>query len=1100
MSGASRLYTIPPGVNFLATLADTLVCDRLGFGLADPLSDPLALANTTIYLPTRRAVRVLRSEFADRLGGKSAILPVLRALGETDEDSGFFDEATPAALALPPPADTIDSVLSLAELVIAWKKQLPKAVAAHLQGAAMVAPANPADAIWLARALYDLVQSIEAEEADFSALDSVVSADLQQWWQLTAEFLRVARDFWPALLGERQQSSPAAHHNAAIDAETARLEEHGARGPVIVAGSTGTRPSTARLIRAVARYRQGAVILPGLDQNMSLAHWRLLSEQVGSAGFSAANAPNAAARLDAITRRSHPQFGLKRLLDQLGISLDSIPDIPSLATPPNELAARNSLVSLALLPASATAAWADRQSSDAEDASALAAVTLIEAANEREEAEALAAAIRAALEPTEENAEPVAALVTPDRNLARRVVIELARYGIDADDSGGRLLSATPQGSLARLVAATAFSPGDPVALAALIKHPLAHFGASPLRARRLAENVELLALRGGVGEASLATLPDRAAAAAARRNDRHAPHALGRLDDAGITEALAHATRIRDAFEPIFALADPVAVPSRPVGATAPEGDLPQLAVADLALATALTLEAVVTADCPRDDRSVAANGGTENPLDLLWSDEAGRALAGLLSGCRDSASSLTLSGYEWIGALDALLASEQIKPDGGGHPRAFVWGALEARLQQVDTVLLAGLNEGTWPAPGTEDAFLSRAMKAAIGLEPPERRIGQATHDFQMAMAMPKVVLSRALRAGRAPTVASRWVQRLDATAAPRAVAAMRARGSAILARLRQMPQTPDTRDVLNGAGRPQPRPPSDRQPESYTFSEVGTLRRDPYSIYARRILRLETIEPFIADPGPRERGTVFHAIMEEFLGPDLAAEISTERLLHIADRHLAEPVEGAVLPPEIARIWRNRLARAAPDIIEWELDRRKHVARRIVEAYGKFELTSGVSLRGIADRIDISPEGTAGLIDYKTGMSPSLRQARTLLDPQLPLEAFVLQQGGFSGLAPHTVSQMHYLRLNKARLYAERVDKAGIKEGEPDYSTEALIAAAVREFEGLVLALREGRRGFMSRVIPRSARDFAGDYDHLARVAEWQTMSDAEGGGDD
>lgn len=1061
-----RVWTIPPGANFLGSLADALLADRFGFGLPSPADDPMALAAVTIYLPTRRAARVLRSEIADRLGRGSAILPAIRALGETDDDSGFFDEETPAALDLDPAIGGTDAVLLLADLVNAWKQALPQAILDHLDGAPIMAPANPADAVWLARSLFELIQSVEAEEADFDALDGVVSADLQEWWQITLEFLKIARVFWPAALAERRRSSPARHHDALIDAETRRIAGGGHAGPVLVAGSTGTRPSTARLIGAIARHARGAVVLPGLDQEMEPAHWTLLSALARKDRAAA----NPAEALAAVTIRSHPQYGLYRLAGSLGLDVASLPGLPALAVPAPALAARNRLVSLALLPATATEVWAVPGSlpGETEIRAGLAGVTLIEAANEREEAEALAAAMRAALEPLPGNPEPTVALVTPDRNLARRVVIELSRYRISANDSAGTKLLATPPGSLARLMLEVAFGPGDPVALAALIKHPLARFGRPEAEARRAGELVELLALRGGTGEADVATLSALLAAREGRRGDRHARRWLSRIGDDEVAAAAAHAAAIEEAFRPLteLLLAGEGGKPS------------PDIPVSQLAAATAEALERVVA-------------DGSEGGAAAVWAEEAGAALATILVSCRDTTSALAMTGHEWIGAFEALASATVVKPEAGGHPRAFVWGVLEARLQEVDTVLLGGLNEGTWPAPGKEDPFLSRAMKSAIGLEPPERRIGQAAHDFQTAMGTANVVLSRALRAGKSPTVASRWLQRLLATAGETVSTEMRTRGAAILDFVRRR----EEQDGAPAPGRPEPFPPAERQPTSYSFSEVSTLRRDPYAIYARRILHLDAMEPFICEPGPRERGTLYHAILEEFVRDAQVAYLTEARLMHIADRHFLE----AGYPEEIRAVWRNRFARFAPVLVRWEEERAAAVVRRFIEVRGEMRLPGGLGLRGLADRVDILADGTASLIDYKAGAAPSVRVARTLLDPQLALEAHVLSHGGFEGVGSREASELLYLRMTGKEKFVDRVDadKPG-KDGQ-DHTATALAAKAAAELSALADALRTGRRGFKSRVIPKSARDYAGDYDHLARVAEWQ-VADDDGGSDE
>ncbi|PWW00512.1 ATP-dependent helicase/nuclease subunit B [Hoeflea marina] len=1070
--GASRVFTIPSGVPFLSTLADAILAGRLIPGLAHRPEDPLALAATTIYVPTRRAARALRSEIADWIGQGSAVLPVIRPLGETDDDSGFFDETDPVALDLNPPVATVQATLRLADLVLAWKQALPKAVTDHLQGSPLVAPANPADAIWLGRSLYDLIQAVESEEADFDRLDGMVDDSLQQWWQLTSEFLRIARQYWPATLAEQGQSSPARHHNVLLDAETRRIAAGGHAGPVIVAGSTGTRPSTARLIAAVSDLPQGAVVLPGLDQHMRADHWQLIERAARPLP-----APGGwqVDQLAPITIRSHPQYGLLHLLSFLGLDAGAVGAIPELATPVPELRTRAALVSLALLPPSATAAWSETGvlPEETEIAPAFARVGLIEAANQREEAAALAAAMRRALEPAPDRAAPTVALVTPDRNLARRVVIELSRYGIEANDSGGLPLAKTETGSLARLVAHVAFAPGDPVALAALIKHPLARFGQSAAAARDLGSLVERLALRGGAGAADVDDLAGLLADRAGRRGDRHAPQWLARVTDAEFAAAEIHARRITQALAPLTSLLlhgveTPAGLSLRP--------DFP---IAALASATAASLELIAV------DEAGSLAG--------LWASESGEALSAILLETRDSRTALALNGHEWISALEALMSGHMVKPGAGGHSRAFIWGALEARLQQVDTLILASLNEGTWPAPGAEDPFLSRSMKAAIGLEPPERRVGQAAHDFQMAMGAPNVVLSRSERVGKSPTVPSRWLQRLLAVAGAASAAEMRGRGRAIVEHVR-------LRDRVTGtasARRPEPRPPAALQPASYSFSEVGRLRRDPYAIYGRRILRLDPLDAFVGDPGPRERGTLFHAILERFVRDASPAELTSGRLMRIADELIARED----LPDHVAAVWRHRIHQAAQALESWEAGRAPDIVRRLVECRGRIAISPEVSVSGIADRIDLRSDGTAVLIDYKTGTTPSRKVARILIDPQLALEAYAVMNGGFDGVAAMPVSELLYVRLTGKEKFVDRIDDApGSRTRDEPLRPDELAGKAAQELTGLVAALRSGRRGFMSRVIAESARSYGGDFDHLARVAEWQTVVDSDQGDGD
>lgn len=1056
-----RLLTIAPGAPFLPVLAEKILAGDLVAGLRYSAGDPLSLARATIFVPTRRAARALRSELTDQIGAGSAILPVIRPLGETDEDAGFLDAPDPSSLTLDPPITHTAAVLRLADLVLGWKQALPQAVRDHLGGAAMVAPANPADAIWLGSNLFDLIQAVESEERDFADLDDAVTADLQHWWQLTREFLAIARDYWPRVLQEISRSSPARHHDAMIDIFTGTLLSGAQDRPVIVAGSTGTRPSTARLIAAVATLQQGAVVLPGLDQLMRKSHWQALA---AAAAGSADNPLMANAAI-----RSHPQYGLMRLIQECGLDIADLGEIPETGRLDPDMETRRAAVSAALLPAEATDAWGE--AGFLPEASELLAgfqqVSLIEAANEREEAAALAAAMRQALEPRPDREEPSAALVTPDRNLARRVITELQRYGIAANDSAGAPLMSSPQGGLARLAAHVAFAPGDAVAIAALIKHPLARFGFDRKSAAHGAGLLERIGLRGGSGEADIDQLEALVSERKASRLDRHAAHWLARISDKDADLACDLARRARQALMPLTSVLRP------PVGAAA-------LTIGDYADRTAQVLEAVCA------DR--------DGDLGALWSDDAGEALANVLIEARDSGAAMTLAGHEWIGALDALLSGRMVKPRAGGHPRAFVWGTLEARLQPVDTLLMGALNEGVWPQTGTEDPFLSRSMKAAIGLEPPERRIGQAAHDFQMAMGTPAVVLSRALRSGKAPTVASRWLQRLLAVTGSETSRAMRARGQAMLDHVRALDLGPS----IAPAARPEPRPPAGVQPRRYSFSEVGRLRRDPYAIYARRVLDLDPLEPFLADPGPRERGTLYHAILEAFVSTTPPDARTLEDLARIASQHFRE----ARLPDAIRLVWQTRFAGAARKIVAWEQQTQSQRLRSLVELRAGLELpAAGIKLTGLADRIDLLSDGSAWIIDYKTGGAPSRKEARSLLDPQLALEAFVLRAGGFDGLGATEPSALLYLRLTGKDPFAERIDTDPGKTGRDVAMTPADLAdKAVDELTRLVTLLRSGKRGFLSRAIAQSVRAVGGDYDHLARVAEWQTVVESqEGDGD-
>ena len=217
-----------------------------------------------------------------------------------------------------------------------------------------------------------------------------------------------------------------------IDRERKRIElAETLSGPIIAAGSTGSIPATGRLLAAIAKRPEGSVVLPGLDRHMSDASFDALGVMQ-----------------DDLTLLGHPQFGLRKLLTSMGASRNQV---QQLGVHDPVLGARDALLSLALLPSDFTDQWQMNMSETNANLAqgALDAVSWLEARNEREEAASIALIMRDIIETPDKTV----ALITPDRNLGRRVAIELKRFGIDADDSGGLPLPVTSQGSFLTLLA-----------------------------------------------------------------------------------------------------------------------------------------------------------------------------------------------------------------------------------------------------------------------------------------------------------------------------------------------------------------------------------------------------------------------------------------------------------------------------------------------------------------------------------------------------------------------------------------------------------------------------------------------------------------------
>ncbi len=374
---------------------------------------------------------------------------------------------------------------------------------------------------------------------------------------------------------------------------------------------------------------------------------------------------------------------------------------------PSGREARLRLVAQALRPAAMTDAWRDLAP---EPADALGGLTRYDCASPQDEAVTIALLLRRALE----TPAATAALVTPDRELARRVAAELRRWGIAIDDSAGLPLNRTPPGAFLRLVLDLADSALAPVALLAALKHPLAAGGLAPAVFRDYARRLE-----------------------AAIRGPRPAP------GFAGLRAALAG----RDAW--LLGFVDRL---ERCLGGLAELLDRDSVALVELAGAHIRAAELLAATD-------------SETGVARLWRDAAGEAAARFCHELLDAAADFpALPGRHYPALFEALAAGAVVRPAYGQHPRLAIWGLVEARLQQADLLVLGGLNEGTWPGPAAFDPWMSRQMRQEFGIALPERAIGIAAHDFAQALGAPAVALTRATRREGVPTVPSRWLLRLD------------------------------------------------------------------------------------------------------------------------------------------------------------------------------------------------------------------------------------------------------------------------------------------------------------------------------------------------
>lgn len=1053
---AGRVYTIAPGVSFLDELARAVLTGTFASG--ELALDPLALGDVTILLPTRRAARQLQQSFLDASRQNALLLPVIRPIGEASEDltllhalmsrEGVLGDAT-----VPPAVGELERRLVLATLVLKWSDTLRDVPVDATDRAVLQAAGarTPAQAMHLARELARLIDMVETENAELSQLEELVPDALSEQWQQTLEFLKIILQFWPAHLESVAKLSPADRRNRLILGEAARLRATQPKGPLIVAGVTGSIPATAELIRAVLAHKEAAVVLPGLDTAMDQASWSRL----------------------ATDNPEHPQCSLAKLLSALDVERRDVHALPGTAAPPARVQ-RAHLINEAMRPASTTHHWHRlNETVTADDAqTAFAGVHRLTAPSAQDEAEAIALIMRHAAEQPGRTA----ALVSPDRLLARRVAIRLESWGIRVDDSAGRPFVKTVPGAFLDLAIEAFAQNFAPAALMALLKHPLTRLGWPALDVRRTARILEVGAFRApyiGNGIDGVLAALDHQDEAVEKGERRDRAGRRLRVEDWARARDLIEA--LRDAYAPLIELQ-----------AAGGEHALQTLAEAHLRVGEALARTPPADAAVAPEQESAPADAmSQEQDRNELWRDEAGAAAAQLFAHLIDStltAPDLSVAAYPDF--YRALIAGEAVRSLIPVHPRLSIWGPFEARLQRPDIVILGSLNEGTWPEAADPGPWLNRPMRTRLGLPQPEERIGQAAHDVTQMLGADTVYLTRAEKVDGNPTVPSRWLLRLDAVLAAVGAGDALATDAPWLGWARAR----DDRSDGQAVAQPAPTPPIEMRPRALSVSAVETWIANPYAIFAGRILKLDALPALGVEPDASLRGSIVHAALGRFAEtyPETLPDDCGAELLQIA----TDIFRAYRSHPRVAAFWMQRFERFAAWFGETEPALRRGILKSIAESDGALVMEAPAGpfkLTARADRIDIGEQALT-ITDYKTGASlvTLVAKAKRGEAPQLPLEAAIAAANGFAHVPSLPVGRLQYISASGGEPPGAVVDVKLDDVAAAAEQARVALLKLVAQFDDVATPYRAVRR----------AR-FSYDYDayaQLARVAEW-AASDGE-----
>lgn len=981
-----RAHYIPTDLPFLKTLA-TWVLQEHGPKHKD---GPAALTKLLILLPNRRACRSLREAFLECNNGVPLLLPRMQPLGELDEDPTFLPE-TPTDI--PPAIPSMRRELILTRIVRAFKTK---------QGS----PYSLEQAAQLAKQLAQLLDDVARENITLAQLSRLVPEEFALHWQQTLEFLNIISHEWPAILEREGAIDAVDHRTRTLKATAALWRAHPPAHPIIAAGSTGSQPATADLLAAIASLPQGRIILPGLDTAMPEHEWNVLSE-------------------------THPQFTLKNLLTHLNLKREQV--TPLTHTSPSPLAwegrgggaSRVTILSAIFQPPAATAHWAQ---STLPLEQGLSGLRLLTTQNQHDEARLIAIALRETLETPAKTA----ALITPDRTLARMVAAQLARLGIDIDDSAGQKLGLTPSGAFLRLVIESTASESAPANLLALLRHPLAAAGYDPAECRRFSRNIEKLFLRGLRRDPGLASL-----AAARHKNSTPA-----------IPQFLKHLAETEKPLADLFHSKTPV--------------PLRTLLKAHIDLA-----------------ESLAATPDEKGP-DRLWRGDSGEQTAAFLAELLENADLLPeVEPHAYPGLFALLLNTNIFRPRYGKHPRLHILSPIEARLQYFDRVILASLNEGTWPATTTADPWMSRPMREQFGLPASARSIGQSAHDFTMLATAPETILSRAEKVEGTPTIPSRWLVRL--TTLVQGLNKPLYDSLACQSHYLQGLEVLHTPQTLPQLTQPTYSPPLSARPRKLPVTAIDIWVKNPYNLYARYILKLRPLDELDQDPGASDYGELIHKAMEI-----LTRDFPTGTIENI-EHHLREAGKEAFAHmldrPAIAILWWPRFEAMIPWLSSLENTRRATGIHLYSEVTGIWTFPvdgTTFTLTAKLDRMEIK-NGQAAIADYKTGTPPTEGKVEEGLANQLPLQALVAQYGTFENIQnPTAITDIEYWYLGGS------ARKCDIKPIDT-----ALIPPAKDRLETLIRTYAQPATAYTAPLNPTTADERYNDYEHLTRRQEWDPV---------
>ena len=987
-----NLFSINGERSFLPALAGHLL---------DSVDEqPHRLSRILVLLPTRRACRTLADCFHKQSSKQASLLPGIRPLGELEQGDHLpfpiynlsMNENTSSSSSpeklwtnIPPAMPALQRQFYFARLLMQKESSL-----------------SDERAFMLAELLSQWMDEIQSEELSFDRLDQLVPESLASHWQDTLKFLDIIKHFWPQILAEHGMIDRATRRTLIIDKQIEAWQHSPPDYPIVIAGSTGTVPAIRRLLDFVSKLPQGKVILPALAIPPAL--FSHISEDP-----------------------THPQYGLAQLLNSMETTPDSVQTLPQSDYEPSQpIINRTQFLIHAMLPAKA----AESDLIDlpqTHDQQALDGIKIIKAVTIQQEAETIACLFRQFAEEPEKTV----ALITPDRDLARRVISALARWDISIDDSAGIPALNTPLGSYLSLVIEVVRNQLRPIALLSLLKHPFCALGFQRKTFLDLVRYLERELLPADIPPTGIEELK-----VCTHKGSNKVMNA----------ECLRLIERLEQALLPLLHNHD------------------------QQSLKTYLTAHLTVAESLAQTEEEIGAH--------RLWKREVGRVFSNHFEALLNLQNPIPMvRANDYAGVFRTLFRSLVVRNNYGLHPNFSILSPLEARLHQFDHIILGGLNEGRWPAQIRHDPFLSRPMRSDFGLPDDQRRIGLSAHDFITALHGQSVTVTFSKEIDHAPAVPSRWWERL-LVMAEKAVLSIE-EDKHTLFYTQEIDKAPEFMPIK----RPEPCPPLAARPRSLSVTAIRTLLNNPYQLYTEKILRLREKEGLEQPPDAAMRGQLIHGILEDYYKERMAQPhlpFNLPRLLELAEIQL-NPLKAQ--HPEIYYFIRERFTHIADHLRKIEESRNQNPQVIYTEIKGELDLelkNNLFKLTAKADRIDLLPDGSLEIIDYKTGTIPAVKHIKGGNDPQLLLEALISERGGFK-----TIKDGEALPVSSINIY----DLAGRRE--PSHRLIALDETIPTEVEqklrNLITYYEDEQTNYAAK--PNLKTSYLNGFDHFQRFDEWK-----------